>query len=158
MKPGPAPKPTKLKEMAGNPGHRPLNDAEPEYSDECYLPDWLPDGARAEWERVAPHLRELGLLTVVDRAAFAGYCIAVDQLERATDALQPTEDNPRPEIQKAPSGYEVPSGAELMRRQSLKEIRAFAAEFGFTPAQRSRIKVPKKHESKNPFDRVTNGK
>ena len=151
MKPGPAPKPTKLKLVAGNPGKRPLNDSEPQYADGCPMPPWLPAGARAEWLRVEPHLQEMGLLTVVDMAAFAGYCIAVDQLERATEALIPTEDRPRPEIQFAPSGYEVPSGAELMRRNALKEIRAFAAEFGFTPAQRSRIRVPKKKEKKNPF-------
>ena len=140
-----------MKRAAGNPGKRPLNDAEPEYSDECYMPEWLSDGAKVEWERVAPHLRNLGLLTVVDQAAFAGYCIAVDQLERATALLIPTKDDPCPEVQVATSGYEVPSGAELMRRQALKEIRAFAAEFGFTPAQRSRIKVPKKKPKKNPF-------
>jgi len=155
MKPGPAPKPTKLKLVAGNPGKRALNNREPQYSDECCMPEWLPDGAQAEWERVAPHLCELGLLTVVDMAAFAGYCIAVDQLERATNALIPTEDNPRPEIQAAPSGYEVPSGAELMRRQALKEIRAFAAEFGFTPAQRTRIQTPKKEQNANPFAKVS---
>jgi P27 family predicted phage terminase small subunit len=151
MKPGPAPKPTALKRNAGNPGKRALNDAEPEYTHGCDMPEWLPVGAQVEWQRVAPMLEDLGLLQAVDMAAFAGYCMAVDQLERSTDALRPTKDNPRPEIQYAPSGYEVPSGAELMRRQAMKDIRAFAAEFGFTPAQRSRIKVPKKKPEKNPF-------
>ena len=151
MKPGPAPKPTTLKRNAGNPGKRPLNDAEPEFASGCDMPEWLPVGAQVEWQRVAPMLDGLGLLQSVDMAAFAAYCMAVDQLERATEALRPTKDNPMPEVQVASSGYEVPSGAELMRRQAIKDIRAFAAEFGFTPAQRSRIKVPKQKKKKNPF-------
>jgi len=157
MKPGPAPKPTKLKLLAGNPGRRPLNEDEPEFNGECIMPTWLTPGAKAEWERIVPGLKSIGLITEVDMAALAGYCIAVDQLERSTMLLQPTEDKPTPEVQVATSGYEVPSGAELMRRQAMKDVRAFAAEFGFTPAQRTRIKTPKKKENVNPFAAV-NGK
>ena len=146
MKSGPPPKPTHLKLLDGNPGKRPLNEAEPEYEVGCNMPAWLPPGAKREWKRVAPQLETVGLLQEVDMAALASYCIAVDQLERATRALKPTRDNRRPEIQITENGYETISGAELMRRSAVKEIRAFAAEFGFTPAQRSRISVPSKPE------------
>ena len=108
------------------------------------MPAWLPPGAKREWKRVAPELEAVGLLTEVDMLAFASYCIAADQLERATRALKPTRANRRPEIQITDNGYETVSGTELMRRNAVKEIRAFAAEFGFTPAQRSRISVPGK--------------
>ena len=106
------------------------------------MPTWLPPKAKKEWQRVVPELEAVGLLAKVDMAALASYCIAVDVLERATRALRPTRENPRPEMQITQTGYESPSGAELMRRQAMKDIRAFAAEFGFTPAQRSRITVP----------------
>jgi P27 family predicted phage terminase small subunit len=144
MKPGPPPKPTSVKRLEGNPGQYPLNDKEPTYSAGCSMPAWLPPGAKREWKRVAPHLEANGLLSEVDMAAFAGYCIAVDQLERSTRALKPTKDNPRPEVQITKSDYEAVSGNELMRRQALKEIRAFAAEFGLTPAQRSRLSAPER--------------
>lgn len=144
MKTGPPPKPTHLKLLDGNPGKRPLNEAEPEYATGCKMPTWLPPGARREWKRVAPQLETIGLLQEVDMAALASYCVAVDQLERATRALKPTRNNRNPEIQITENGYETISGAELMRRSAVKEIRAFAAEFGFTPAQRSRISVPGK--------------
>jgi P27 family predicted phage terminase small subunit len=144
MKPGPARKPTKIKRLEGNPGQYPLNEREPEPTLGCEPPSWLAPGAIAEWRRVYPELESLGLVTVVDQAALACWCVAVDNLARATAALAPTEDNPRPEIQIAPSGYECVSGAELMRRQAMKDIRAFCQEFGFSPAARSRVSVPSK--------------
>jgi phage terminase small subunit len=45
-----------------------------------------------------------------------------------------------------------------MRRQATRDIRAFAAEFGFTPAQRTRIQVPKKDQAENPFAKMISGK
>ena len=143
MKPGPPPKPTKIKRLEGNPGQYPLNDNEPEPTLGCEPPGYLPPGALVEWNRIYPELAALGLATVVDQAALACWCVAVDMLARATAELQPTEDNPTPEVQKTPSGYETPSGAELMRRQAMKDIRAFCQEFGFSPASRSRIVVKK---------------
>ena len=147
MKPGPPPKPTKIKKLEGNPGQYPLNENEPEPTRGCDPPEWLPDGARAEWDRVYPEIDALGLATVVDQAALACWCVAVDMLERATRRLIPTEDNPTPEVQVTEKGYECVSGAELMRRQAMKDIRAFCQEFGFSPASRSRISVPKKPDA-----------
>ena len=144
MRPGPPPKPTAIKRLEGNPGCYPLNENEPEYSSECTPPPWLPTGARVEWERVYPELSSLGLVTVVDQASLSCWCLAVDALERASRQLVPTEANPTPEIQITESGYECVSGSELMRRQAMKDIRAFCQEFGFSPAARSRIAVPEK--------------
>ena len=141
---GPQPKPTAIKRLEGNPGKRAFNDREPEPTTGCTPPEWLPSGALDEWTRVYPELEALGLATVVDQAALACWCVAVDNLARATAKLRPTEDNPFPEIQLTESGYECVSGAELMRRQAMKDIRAFCQEFGFSPAARSRISVPER--------------
>ena len=139
---GPQPKPTAIKRLEGNPGKRALNDREPEPTPGCTPPEWLTPGASAEWARVYPELAALGLATQVDQAALACWCVAVDNLARASARLRPTDGNPTPEIQISPSGYECVSGAELMRRQAMKDIRAFCQEFGFSPAARSRIQVP----------------
>jgi P27 family predicted phage terminase small subunit len=114
----------------------------------------LPSGALIEWNLVYPELDALGLATRVDQAALACWCIAVDALERATRQLVPTKKNPLPEIQITESGYETVSGAELMRRQAMKDIRAFCQEFGFSPASRSRISVPQ-HEGDDLEDLVS---
>jgi P27 family predicted phage terminase small subunit len=148
MTSGPAPKPTAIKRLEGNPGKRPLNEHEPEPTRGCTPPAWLPTGALAEWDRVYPELDALGLATVVDQAALACWCVAVDMLERATLRLIPTKKNPTPEVQVTDKGYECVSGVELMRRQAMKDIRAFCQEFGFSPASRSRISVEKSETSK----------
>lgn len=67
---GPAPKPTELKRLQGNPGKRRLNDSEPRpVATLPRCPSHLTGEAKAEWRRVARGLYEAGLLTQVDRAA-----------------------------------------------------------------------------------------
>ena len=141
MRPGPPPKPTAIKRLEGNPGQYPLNENEPQPKRGCVMPTWLPNGAKREWQRIYPELDRLGLVTIVDLALLAAYCVAFSQHERAVRLLKPTRKNPRPEIQQTKSGYEVPSGTELMRRNAVKELRAVSAEFGFSPAARSRIEI-----------------
>jgi phage terminase small subunit len=72
---GRKPHPTLLKLVKGNPGHRPLTDSEP--APRKMLPEppaELSGDARKEWDRVAPELYRMGLLTGLDRAALAAYC------------------------------------------------------------------------------------
>ena len=67
---GPAPKPTALKRLQGNPGKRALNDSEPRPTATMpRCPTHLQGEARAEWRRVARGLHDAGLLTQIDRAA-----------------------------------------------------------------------------------------
>src|SRR5512146_3144589 len=74
---GPTPKPTALKILEGNPGHRPLNPDEPmPTAGEPPCPPWLADEAKAEWDRIVPELSRLNVLTVIDGAALAAYCQA----------------------------------------------------------------------------------
>jgi phage terminase small subunit len=67
---GRRPKPTRLKLLTGNPGKRPFNDAEPRPEPvvpEC--PPELSELARREWNRLAPELAKLRIVTNLDRAA-----------------------------------------------------------------------------------------
>src|SRR5688500_3869820 len=84
--PGPAPKPTALKILHGNPGKRKLNDQEPQPSVGAKPPAYIMarPALLAEWNRHAPRLTRLGLLTEIDDDALAMICI----LEvRLTDLL-----------------------------------------------------------------------
>lgn len=86
---GRKPKPTNLKILAGNPGRRPLPDGEP--CPDAVLPtppDFLDDQALREWERIAPELHQLGLLTRLDRAALAAYCQSYAHWIKAETALR----------------------------------------------------------------------
>src|SRR3989304_1096626 len=74
---GPAPKPTALRLLEGNPGKKPLNKREPQPQvGRPACPRWLVVEARREWQRLMPELLRLNLMTIVDRAALAGYCQA----------------------------------------------------------------------------------
>src|SRR5687768_11007374 len=77
MATGRKPTPTNLKLLKGNPGKRPLNEAEPMPAPAIPKPpDHVTGEARKEWFRISKQLHELGLLTEIDRAALAAYCIA----------------------------------------------------------------------------------
>ena len=81
---GRKPKPTALKMLEGNPGGRPLNTKEPKPEKKApRCPSWLEDEAKKEWKRMAKVLENMGLLTEMDMAAFAGYCQAYARWKEA---------------------------------------------------------------------------
>lgn len=70
---GRKPKPTALKVLEGNPGHRPLNKKEPMLKGRLpRCPDWLEDDAKKEWKRLGKVLAEMGMLTNLDMMALPG--------------------------------------------------------------------------------------
>lgn len=118
--PGPAPKPTALKLLAGNPGKRKLNTQEPKpligavppayvLSDPCLL---------VEWKLEAPRLTRLGVLTEIDGDILGRICVLRMKFR---DALAV-----------GASGLDIS-----------KELRALELQFGMGAANRSRVKVEK---------------
>jgi len=99
---------------------------------EC--PPWLLPDAQAEWERLAPSLTAMGILTEHDIEAFAGYCQAYARWREAEEFL-----SQHGTIFKTPSGYvqQVPQVSIAM--QNLKIMQSFCSEFGLTPASRARL-------------------
>ncbi len=85
---GRKPKPTAVKELESNPGKRALNEFEPKPKKKApKCPNWLDTEAKKEWRRVAKQLEELGVLTEVDMAAFAGYCEAYARWKEAEEFI-----------------------------------------------------------------------
>lgn len=145
--PGRKPKPTKLKILEGNPGRRPLNLNEPDplpIAPEC--PDWLLDDAKEEWKRLAPELEKLKLLTKIDKMAFVGLVQSYAMYKKASEFIKKngtTYRIPRTDKSgKVTSVYIAPFPEVAIANQSLKQIRAFATEFGLTPSSRGRIQLP----------------
>ena len=83
MKSGPKAKPTKLRELEGNPGKRTLPEEVESEPGIPARPTFLKGAAKKEWERIAPELYKLGLLSKVDRAALAAYCQAYGRCDEA---------------------------------------------------------------------------
>lgn len=98
---GRKPKPTAVKVLEGNPGKRSLNTNEPKPVKKApRCPAWLEDEAKKEWKRMAKQMEQLGILTEIDMAAFAGYCQAYARWKEAEEFI-----TQHGTIVKTPSGY-----------------------------------------------------
>ncbi|OLR55055.1 terminase [Hornefia porci] len=132
---GRKPTPTAIKMLEGNPGKRSLNTNEPKPKKNApRCPAWLEDEAKKEWKRMSKVLEQMGLLTDMDMAAFAGYCQAYARWKEAEEFL-----TQHGSIVRTPNGYlqQVPQVtiAQTNRRDMLR----FCEQFGLTPSARSRI-------------------
>ena len=157
---GPPRKPTKLKELEGNPSKRTLNKFEPQPKVEIPLcPVHLCSEARAEWKRIIPELERLGLISKVDRAALAAYCQAYGRWVKAEKALKAIEDKFKNTNAGGGLCYQTPKGYWVMQplvgvaNKSLEQMHKFLIEFGMTPASRSRISV-NAPGSEDPLDKL----
>jgi P27 family predicted phage terminase small subunit len=152
-----------LKLIRGNPGKRALNKSEPQPTKSAEIPqppNYLTGYAKQEWERLAPEVFRLGLLTIVDEAAFAVYCWSYGQWRTATEALaRVAELDPtfRGLIVKTRHGTPVENPLYLASRQAASDMLKFAAEFGMTPAARSRINSPLPLAGPSKFDGLLGG-
>jgi len=134
--------------LEGNRGHRPLPKEEPQpRSDYTPYPAWLKGKARQEWKRITPELRRLGLLTIVDRAALAAYCQAYTRWVEA-EAIVEKEGL----IFTTDKGYLQQRPEVGIAQKAMQIMKAFAAEFGLTPASRTRISVSQKPEPQDPME------
>lgn len=132
---GRKPTPTALKIMRGNPGHRPINEREATPTVKApSAPPEMDDLARKEWRRMSKILLRNGLLTEVDRAAFAGYCVSWSQWMQALAQVQKLG-----AIVKSPNGFPIQNPYLAVANHALKTMQGFLVEFGMTPASRSRV-------------------
>jgi len=134
---GRKPKPTAMKLLEGNPGHRPLNVGEPRPAQRIpTCPAHLCSPAKAEWKRLAVQLSALRILTELDRAALAAYCQAYGRWVEAERKLKDT-----PMLLKMPSGYVQQNPWLTIANKQLELMHKFLSEFGLSPVSRSRVSV-----------------
>ena len=132
---GRKPKPTALKELEGNPGKRQLNINEPKpLAKAPSCPKWLDPEAKKEWRRLSKKMEQIGILTEIDMAAFAGYCQAYARWKAAEEFI-----SKHGSIVKTPSGYWQQVPQVSIAQQYMKAMQKFSEQFGLTPAARSRI-------------------
>ena len=132
---GRKPKPTAIKLLEGNPGKRPLNAREPTPPKaEIKCPAWLLPEAKKEWKRLGASLEAMGVLTMADLTAFAGYCQAYARWKEAEEFI-----TQHGSIFRTPSGYVQQVPQVSIAQQSLRLMQTFCTEFGLTPACRARI-------------------
>ena len=134
---GRKPKPTALKERAGNPGKRALKSGEPAFGgSKLTPPEHLNIDARREWRRLAAELTAAGLLTVVDRAALAMYCQCYARWVEAERALKKES-----LIDITNKGNRIQNPLIGIANRAMELMLKAAVEFGMTPSARSRLHV-----------------
>jgi P27 family predicted phage terminase small subunit len=146
---GPTPKPSKLKLLEGNPGKRALPKDEPQPDADTAMlkaPSYLSSQAQHEWRRVAPQLYELGLLTQIDGAALEAYCEAYATWRETMKVLRS-----QGRTYETDTGYIRARPEVGMANEALRQLKAFAAEFGLTPSSRGRLSLPEV-QGEDPFD------
>jgi P27 family predicted phage terminase small subunit len=142
---GPAPLPTHLKLLRGNPGQRALSKGEPMPTQPPEPPDPphdLTGYAREEWDRIIVEVFRLRLVTSVDIQVLAAYCDAYARWRNARETLAAmAERDPitRGQIVKTQSGGAAPNPLVFMAAAAARDMVRFAAEFGLSPAARTRI-------------------
>jgi len=131
-------KPTALKVLHGdfekNPNRRPKG--EPVVDDGTpKMPTHLDRLARNEWRRICEELRQLKVLTTVERGALEQYCVAYSEWRQAVKTARE-------------QGRYFTTDTGLKEHPASKTMRALAvichkylSEFGLTPSSRTRLQV-----------------
>ena len=136
---GPKPVPTKLKILHGNPGNRPLPEGEPEPATAIPTPpEHLGAVGLAEWNRIAPLLEQLDLVSHLDMAALAAYCVSYERWVEAENKVRKHGMIVMSPDKKFPMKSPYLSVAE----SAMEAMRKFLSEFGLSPASRVRLAKP----------------
>ncbi|MFN7881900.1 MAG: phage terminase small subunit P27 family [bacterium] len=146
---GPKPKPAELKLLEGGRGHRPVN-LDQTFRPEVGVPDaprWLTAEAKKAWKRLSVELVYYNLLSKVDRDAFAQLCQTIGRLELIERAIaarmqahvDKKEDPAQALLDKTPNGLQVQAAIYQVLNREQAKLSSLLAEFGLTPAQRSRV-------------------
>ena len=149
---GPAPKPTRLRVLQGNPGEHRLNPNEPMPKPITPPPPpaHLHEIARELWIQVAERLCLAGLLSKLDLPLLEIYCESYFHYRQADDFIK--EHGPEFTVVNAKGQVQVVREypAVAVRRSCVAAMNKIGAELGLSPASRS--KIPEAHGSHSLLD------
>jgi P27 family predicted phage terminase small subunit len=135
--------PVQLKLLRGNPGKQVLRDDvmyPDQFSDVPEPPAFITGYACDEWYNVATELHRLGVLTKLDCVPLAAYCYAYGQWRDAAEMLATVRDDPtRGLLIRGALGGAVENPLIYIARKAAADMMKYSAEFGLTPAARSRV-------------------
>lgn len=138
---GPPPTPTSILEARGS-WRAKARQGEPRPPVEApACPDFLDAEAKAEWSRQIEQLLAIGCITKLDRAALTLWCAAWSEYKFASEIVTRTPLVP----QRNASGEIIPGTVEAhpaarIRDRAADRLLKVAAQFGFTPAARARLR------------------
>lgn len=132
MKPGPTPKSnvTELKTAGQN---------KPQFiAPDC--PEHLYGAAREEWFRIIVLLEKYKLITEIDTAALALYCVSYGRWQDAEARIQEIKTKGGDGLMvKAPSGYPIQNPYLAIANRAMEDCHRYLQQFGLSPAARTRV-------------------
>jgi phage terminase small subunit len=131
--------PTRLKVLAGNPGKKKLNKAEPTLPTEMPpMPGWLNAFPKAveEWERESSIIFNMGVLTIADAGTLATRCFLSSSIQEAALELKNTE------------GEKCYTQIKAL----ITEYRQVGSLLGLDPSSRTKLAVNPSSKTKSKFD------
>lgn len=159
---GRKPKPTRFKVIDGERHRDRLNENEPQ--PEITIPiipvqlkKTMSKIAKQEWNRIAPQLESLGILSDIDMTALVAYCKAYAEyidaenmlkekgpLYKAGGETRTTRHADGSETTVRKGGSITTSPYMWIRNKALDQMRQFLLEFGMTPSSRSKVSAERK--------------
>lgn len=148
---GRKPKPTAQKKLAGNPGKRALNTAEPKFSTVTSIdpPEWLSDRAATMWKMLIPELLREHVIALTDLHNVEAFCTAYDKWRMAEEAVQKFGI-----VVESSQGSPMKNPALTAANESMRQLVTFGSLLGLDPSSRTRIIGGNKQHSTNEFAKL----
>ncbi|WP_054917190.1 phage terminase small subunit P27 family [Pseudomonas sp. NBRC 111138] len=145
---GRKPKPTAKKLLAGNPGKRALNKAEPEFSKitDVDPPEWLSNRAAQMWRMVVPELLRENVVAITDLHNVEAFCVAYDNWRMAQESVQQ-----HGIVVAGAQGGPIKNPALTAANETMRQIVTFGSMLGLDPASRTRLIGGNKEKETNEF-------
>lgn len=153
---GRKPTPTALKILRGNPGHRPLNDREPQARPgRPSCPRSLPAEGRKAFRALVRELDAMGIVTKADAVALELLANAYAEWREARDVVE-AEGQTYETVTQAGGRMVRVRPEVLIAADAWRRIKAMLTEYGLTASSRSRVKAPGEAEQ-DEFEDFING-
>ncbi|AWY43850.1 phage terminase small subunit P27 family [Pseudomonas putida] len=145
---GRKPKPTAKKQLAGNPGKRALNTAEPEFSKitDVDPPEWLSERAAMMWKMILPELLRENVVALTDLHNVEAFCTAYDNWRMAQESIR---DNGI--VVAGATGGPVKNPALTAANETMRQMVTFGSLLGLDPSSRTRLIGGNKEKATNEF-------
>lgn len=139
--------PTSIKKLAGNPGKRALNSAEPQPSGGPVRPTVMTALARKVWTRLIGAMPR-AVYTACDSSLLAAYCEAVAAHQTATKLIAAKDFEP---IGTGSTGQSVIHPAYKLQADQARLIATLGQRLGLDPISRQNINAAPSANDEDPF-------
>lgn len=109
-------------------------------------PEGLSEAVLAVWDDTVRELDMMGVASSADRDALVCFCEAVVLHRRASEVLASS-----PVLVTGVQGTPIRNAAIAVQRDAATTVRAFARDFGLSPAGRNSVEVNPAPDGENPF-------